>query len=136
MPFEIIWENRGSLWIYTGYVSGDELVASNETFLNDERSDRARYQIIDMSQITGVEDSPATMKMLAASDFGAGTYLRNMRVALVATLPTMRALISEYQRLLNSLNCRWETRLFDNVEEARAWALASLPRRQWDAPSS
>lgn len=134
MPYEIFWEERGSFWVYSGLVTAEELISSNEEFLNDERCDSARYQLIDMTQITGIEAGSSAMKMLAATDFGAGHYLRRMRVAMTAVLPEMRELMIDYEHMLNSTGSKWKARLFDNLEEARAWAMAEDTEPPWELP--
>ena len=121
MPFTTTWEDRGIVWRFRDYVTADEIEAANEEFYADERSDDAKYQIIDASKVTGVEWDDSAITAAAAMDLGAETGIKNVKVAYVAPDADIMALIEKYADISRRMNSSWHFRGFTTLEEAREW---------------
>ena len=66
MPYHTNWEPRGIVWEFYGDVTAQEIEEANDNFYRDERSDTAKYQIIDATKVTSVEWSERDIKVIAA----------------------------------------------------------------------
>ena len=125
MPFEVIWEQRGVRMHFSGEMSPADILNANLAFYEDERSDSARYQILDCLDVTSLSNDPRgyedTLVTLAAMDNGAALSLGPVKVALVAVLQETIDLFTQYSDVSNSMDSDWPTRVFPDMDSARAW---------------
>jgi hypothetical protein len=121
MPYKTVWEDRGIVWHFEGDVTAAEIEAANEEFYVDERSDRARYQIIDALQVTSVEWSDQNITEAAAMDMGAEASIKRVRVAYVATDALIISLLEKYVDISRMMNTSWQFKGFGELSIAKAW---------------
>lgn len=121
MSYNTVWEQQGIVWTYGGHVTAREIEQANEAFYNDDRSERARYQIIDALRVRSVEWNDRNIKVAAAYDIGAETVVKHVKVAYVATAPDIIAKMEKYVELARTLNATWQFRGFRDLAAARAW---------------
>ncbi len=119
MAYTTEWENKGICWKYAGVVTGKELIRSNLDIYGDARFDNMRYQIVDLTDVEGIKVSAEDMKRIAAYDEAASLSNPYVKVAVVATSESAKALSIFYDN--ESSESPWETMLFDTVNEARFW---------------
>lgn len=110
---------------FSGEMSPADILNANLAFYADERSDRARYQILDCLEVTSLSDDlqgyEETMVTLAAMDTGASLSLGPVKVALVAVLPEAIELFGRYTDVSSDIDSDWPTRVFGDLDSARAW---------------
>ncbi len=121
MPYQTTWESRGVVWEFYDHVSAQEIEAANDEFYVDERSDLAKYQIIDASKVTSVEWSERDIKMIAAYDIGADSVIKNLKVAYVTVDEEIAEKIEKYIDVSRRLNSSWQFRGFTDMDSARSW---------------
>lgn len=121
--------------MFQGFVSAEEIEVANQEFYNDPRSDRAKYQIIDAREVTGVEWSDRDIAATAAHDLGASQVVQHVRVASVSKDPAIIEKLDKYTEILRRMNSSWQFATFGDIEVAREWAGA--PARDLpEAPQS
>lgn len=126
MPYQTTWTDQGIEWIFRDYVTAAEIAEANDEFYRDERSDNARYQLIDASRVTGVEWSDRDIGITAGYDIGADRIIKNIRVAYVATDPIIIAKLEKYIEISRRLNSSWQFQGFRELGGAQAWAAAEF----------
>jgi len=121
MPYKTKWEPNGIIWEFYDYVTAQEISMANDEFFSDQRSDRARFQIIDASRVTGVEWEERNIREAAAYDLGAETILKNIKVAYVATDDKIIDKLEKYIDISKRLNSSWKFKGFGDMESAQEW---------------
>ena len=125
MAYLIHWEPAGVYRHYSGYTSFEELVESVLIVENDQRFDEIRYVINDFLASEQVSFTPEGITELSAVDGAAERSNPNIRIAIVADRPEIRAAGEAY--IAAGLNT-YETRIFSTLAEARQWAEENLPK--------
>ena len=118
MSFELVWEPRGVVKRYFGRVTGEEVFAAGIQSQGDHRFDQNRYAINDFLDCTEFVFDQKVLDEIAAFAGAAEISNPNIKIAIVATLPTVVAATMEYIGLPLQT---YPTRLFATREEARAW---------------
>jgi hypothetical protein len=119
MAYTTEWETQGVLWRYSGIVDGTELINSNLDIYGDERFDRMKYQIVDLTRVSAFNVTRDEMLKIAAYDRAASLSNPFVKVAVVAKITAIKALTVLYDA--ENIKSPWETRIFDTVDQARAW---------------
>ena len=118
MSFELVWEPKGVVKRYFGRVTGEEVFAAGIQSQGDHRFDQNRYAINDFLDCTEFVIDRKVLDEIAAFAGAAEISNPNIKIAIVATLPTVVAATMEYIGLPLQT---YPTRLFATREEARAW---------------
>jgi hypothetical protein len=84
----------------------------------DQRFDSLRYVINDFSGCISLNVMPSVVEEIAAIDHAAASMNRNIRIAIVATLPEVLAVANAYKS--DPLHV-YPTRIFGTMTEARTW---------------
>lgn len=121
MPYKTYWYSQGIVWEFYGFVSAQEIEDANTEFYNDERSDRAKYQIIDAVKVTGVEWNEHDIVSAAAHDIGADKMIRKVKVAYVAQDKDIVDKLEKYIDISKKMNISWKFKGFDNINSANEW---------------
>lgn len=121
MPYQTHWEPRGIVWRFYGDVTAQEISNANDEFYTDERSDRAKFQIIDALEVRSVEWSELDIGITAAYDIGADRIIKKIRVAYIATDPEIIEKLEKYIEISRLLNSSWQFEGFRNANDARMW---------------
>ncbi len=122
MPYEIRWEDRG-VWVrFKERVLDAHVREADHRIHNDPRVVSIRYVLIDMSAAAYVDIAHTTPAEQAAMDLGTSHYLRSLKNAMIATDPVARAWLNQYADYARRIGIPWEFQLFDDLEQARAWA--------------
>ena len=119
MPYEIRWEPAGVHWKYTGRLTGQDILQSNLQIYGDARFDDLKYQIVDLLDIDAIDAEPSHIKKVAYLDVAAARTNPGIKVAVVTERDTLKEWAQMYAEYSDA--SPWETMVFGNVEEARAW---------------
>lgn len=125
MPIDLIWEPQGLCKVYRGHVTARELQDSVNASHADPRFDHIRFQISDLLQVESYELRPDAVDDASAHGLGAMLHHRPMCMAYAATQPGVRALVERVVAMMGSVI---PMAIFDNMDEARAWAQATAER--------
>lgn len=121
MPYTTSWEANGIYWKFSGVVTDCDVLNANYEFYGDYRSDIARYQIVDGSDITGLELSEDLGEQLAIMDVESSRRIRNVKVALVGNDSEVKASFQAYVDASHEHGANWTFALFADVDSARRW---------------
>jgi hypothetical protein len=121
MPYQTRWEKEGVFWKYTGVVTDEDIINSNNEFYGDPRSEESNYQLVDGLDIEQLIISPPSVELLAATDYAAGLSLKPQKVAFVAVKADVLELFQIYIDHAKEYNCRWVCKIFNDIESAREW---------------
>lgn len=124
MAFSLTWEEHGVLVEFSGKVSAAELVKANDVWYSDPRFDTIRYYICDLTRVQHFDLAASDAEFAAATDKGASLTVERLKGALVATDAGIREMAETYIATSVDLDSTWDLRLFDSLDEARAWACA------------
>lgn len=121
MAIKDIWESRQTLYtIYSGKVTGEDLVASSLEKSGDARFDDIRFIIADWLQATDIEISPEDVKHLVACLRSISRLCPNAKNASIVNRDeTGNSLVAWYKYLADDLS--WDIGIFHSEEEAREW---------------
>lgn len=119
MPHNIIWEETGTVWQFSGSVDSDEIFKAGLEYRQDPRSEGKRYRICDFLTIDDIEVTSDEALLIASLDESYAQKNPNVKVAVVAKLRMMKRMANFY--VIGLQRSSWDARLFDNLEEARNW---------------
>lgn len=119
MPYSTEWTDKGVQWIYTGIVTGTDMLRSNIEVYGDERFDDMRYQLVNFLNAESFDMTTEEVKEIAYRDKVAARSNPRVNVAVVATNDVIQALTRLYAEYSGS--SPWKTELFETVEEAKKW---------------
>lgn len=122
MAFFINWRDDCAVITFHGQATAPEVLAANERYFSDHRSESVRCSVWDFTVITGIaEVSTADLEHCAALDFGASFSLRRQGVALVANTAEASAYCLQYKHICDSLGHGWVVEIFDSLDHALGW---------------
>ena len=121
MPNKITWEDNGVLSHYSGSFSPEDHIEGLGKLFGSSNIDNIKYIIGDYSKVNGDLLSKESVEYPVAMTTGAASYLKNIKVALIATDKKIIQLCQHFIELSNQVNPSWETRLFTDINVAREW---------------
>lgn len=121
MSYQIIWENNGVISRFYGVLRPEIHIAALNALFGDSRIEDVKYIIGDFSQVNGHLLSEKDIEYPVAVTAGAASYLKNLKIALVAKDEEIIDLCKGYIELFGQINTTWEVRLFDNLDAAKDW---------------
>lgn len=129
LAIEEIWESKDILRVvYSGTVSGPELLESSLKLSGDERFEDVRLFLADWSKTDRVAISPDDIKQLVACLRSASRLCPHAKNASVIPInDTSTALLGWYKFLADDLS--WDVEVFPSMEEARNWYKNSQNRK-------
>jgi len=119
MAFINNWEAGGVYKVFSGDVTGSEVLDSAVEVEEDQRFDQVRYVINDFLAVDGVDANERDIALVAAIDRAASKTNPDIRIAVVATQQKIIELAQHYSRLIE--DCPFQAQLFASVEDARNW---------------
>lgn len=121
MPYQITWESEGALSCFNGMINPQLHIEALNALFGDSRMDDIKYIIGDFSQIDECLLGKHDIEYPLAMTTGASSYIKNMKIALIAVDNKIIDLCQNYIKVLSSLNTSWEVILFDDIDVARNW---------------
>jgi len=119
MPHTNTWETQGLYRKFVGEISGDEILESNFELQSDPNFKNIKYVINDFTEVTGHTIESAHTKAYATSDDIISNTKGKLKIALVATQPSLAALANSYREQMK--NNLFECEIFQAIKEARTW---------------
>ena len=119
MPYEIIWETSGVAFRFSGVVSDEDLITSNEDVYASPLFRSLRYQIVDFSPIEGFEVPSATIRRVAESDRRAAQANPDVRVAIITSAVLVRGMSNMYALTHDSMGDTWAVEILKHEKAAR-----------------
>ena len=116
MAHTITWEPKGVYKRFTGFVSFEEFIRTQEEVLADPRIDSMRYVINDFLAVEGYTATREQAEYSAAINRGSSFSNPRLRVACVTTQLPVKALIT-----VASLVSALEIKGFASLDAARTW---------------
>jgi len=118
MSYEVLWEPRGAIKRFWGVVSSDDMIRSVVETEADARFDTLRHVINDFRDVAEIRFGAEEVSEIETMDLGASRTNRGIKIAIVAILPELIELASQYAN--SALNV-YPTQIFATMEHARAW---------------
>ena len=129
MPLEvrILHGGMGRLWVWTGVITGKELIANNEHILATKRYEGVRWLIVDETAITAMDVSPEEIRAIKRLDDHLAAVLPELVTAVI--VPTNFAF--GMARMWEILTERpgWSVRVFRDMAEAERWLREEVRRK-------
>lgn len=117
MAYELIWEDNGVYWKYTGKVTGQELIEASTSIYGDERFVDLKYKFVDFYDAESIEISKDELALIAYQHLAAeraNPYLKN-----VILVKSDDALAHEFAAFFTRSS--WEVKVFTDPDEANKW---------------
>ena len=121
MPYELIWEDRGVVFRFSGVASDHDLRQSNRDFYDHPRFADADYQLVDFTDVTKLDFLSNTVRLVAEWDVQASKRNPSLRLAIVGEEQLLLGLANIYRITFDIQDGPWEQGQFATVDEARAW---------------
>lgn len=121
MTVELHWETKALLCIkYSGTVSGDEILMSQNSMTDDERFDGIRGLLLDCFSITknlSTENDIVKISAIAKAQSMTNPFIKN--AVVLNPSEDVQALAAYYKLLTKSTG--WKIELFETENDARDW---------------
>ena len=123
MPVRFEWHKDHAHIVISGNLSTVDIIDLNGELYGNAKFDQIHYVLWDATDVTAIDLDEGTVNM--ANSFAAKASPSNpyLKVAFLARLPELRAVIQEY---IDSTALRLpylKQQLFDNMENAKQWCL-------------
>jgi hypothetical protein len=127
MPYHIDREPQGVVVRLWGDCTGLDVEHAMRDMHNHPDFDRLRYVIHDSLSCQSLIFDTHEPELLAATDLGASFTNENVCIGVAATHPDVLNYLSAYVAAQAS---PYPTRLFDNLDDVRAWVNSMLEQRE------
>jgi hypothetical protein len=121
MSFETIWLKNCVIWNYSGKLSSNEVLASNNEVYSDPRFDTLKFEIVNLIPVTEMDLKPKDIKIVAALDRVASLSNPGIKVAFIVENDELLELVNLYR--LNLKDCSWQTEIFSAIQDAADWLM-------------
>lgn len=121
MSYKNIWEKDGVYRKYTKCITGIDIINAMGEVHGHELFDSISYVINDFLDVTEMELTPVEIKTLAAIDKAAALSNPNIKIALVATKPTIQSMAEMYGDFMSE--SPYISEVFTELNEARKWII-------------
>lgn len=119
MSHQNIWEKNGLYRIFTGKISGKEVMGSNLASHGNAHFDTIKYVISDFTQITEFEVSDDDISIIATIDNIAVKSNAELKIAIVVTLESLKIWVQLYCEKMQ--DSPYECKIFNSIGDARKW---------------
>ena len=124
MSYQIVWGKKGVMSSFYGVLTPEIHIEALNTLFGDSRIEDVKYIIGNFSEVNGHLLSENDIDYPVAMTAGAASYLKNLKIALVAKDEEIIELCKGFIELFSQVNTSWEVRLFDDLDEAKDWLAA------------
>ena len=117
MAYEIIWEDNGVYWKYSGAVTGDEIVEASTSIYGDPRFISLTYKFVDFLDAQSVDITKEQLALIAYQHLAAeraNPYIKN-----VILVKTGQRLAKDFAAFFDKSS--WEVRIFTDLDKASEW---------------
>ena len=121
MPYVTYWKDKGISWVFSGEITGIELIQANQDIYDDDRFLSLTYQIADFRKVVDFNVSSAAINTVAQLDETAAERNREIKVAIIANSDLIRGFSRMWE--LSGGGTYWETNIFTDGQDARVWLM-------------
>ena len=104
---------------FSGHISGADVICAANELSSQSDFDELRYVVVDFSEVSEQSIDKSTIDDVAAIRIGARVSNPNIRLALVATDPSVASLAARLDTVADVGERRME--VFSSVAKARDW---------------
>lgn len=124
MAYELIWEQDGLIFSYSGIVTNEDAIHSNEQYYSDSRSDDIRFQIVDFTNAEKINIDEETVEYIGAMDCAQSkSSFESQKIAFVGNQDNLKTVMDVYSITLSSIGSDWKVGYFYDIESAKEWVL-------------
>lgn len=113
------WEDKGLYRVFSGNISGREVLQANLAIQGDARFDNINYVVNDFLKIDGFDIDDSDISIIASTDNVAAVSNPNIKIAVVATLEPFLVWVRRYMEAMQ--DAVYPTELFSNLDDAYLW---------------
>ena len=130
MSYSITFEDdgRGCVVVFTGDITGVDLLQANAAMYEQDPECRLRYQIWDMTGVNNLVISAAELRDAAEQDGEAGAEAPGQLVAICGSTSVLRGSNELYSMYADEMT-NFTTETFNSVARARRWVERHKGRR-------
>ncbi|MFV1997383.1 MAG: hypothetical protein ACC641_05160 [Acidiferrobacterales bacterium] len=123
MPVDIQYQTNptGVVLVYSGDITGNDIINVNDEIAGCQD---CVYQLSDFTAVAHLKISVKEMHRIAIQDCSIPPHYKLMKSALVGNMTRYAMLTDLYYLFLEvwvGKQCKYKTKSFDNVEQARQW---------------
>jgi len=122
--FNIEWPGDHLILTYKDGIVVRDVMDAYDAIVADPRSEKAKYFLFDFSACSDAQYTDRHYDINAAYSKSSWEILhrRKMRIGVIAQRPVIRSQILELFKRTEKFKHNWTRKLFETIEEARAWA--------------
>jgi len=120
MAYDLVWEDNGVYWKYTGNVAGDEIIDASTSIYGDARFITLKYKFVDFIDVVNFKIDKSQLALIAYQHLAAeraNPYLKN--AILIKAGHKMEQLAHEFATFFKKSS--WEVKVFTDPDEANKW---------------
>ena len=120
MAYDLVWEESGVYWKYSGNVSGKEIIEASTSIYGDARFVTLKYKFVDFLDVNNFEMDQDQLALIAYQHLAAeraNPYLKN--AILIKTGHKMATMAHEFAGFFDKSS--WEVKVFTDLDEANSW---------------
>ncbi|MET0015021.1 MAG: hypothetical protein ABW088_15320 [Sedimenticola sp.] len=121
MPYQHRWINKGLYLHNYGILTTGELIKEQQETYNNPKIDDIKYIIFDALNVDQFLINHHDVEHLAAVDEGASSYLKHIKMALVADDEQINKFFEQYIAIARYLESPWKFKIFSTSREAEEW---------------
>jgi hypothetical protein len=117
MAYELVWENNGVYWKYSGKVPGSEIIEASTCIYGDKRFPALKYKFVDFLDAEIVDIDESDLALIAYQHLAAeraNPYLKN-----AILIKTGQQLAHQFAAFFDKSS--WEVKVFTDMKEANQW---------------
>ena len=123
MAYYITWLPRGLVRTFTGTLTIDDFLRSNDEIFGSEHFDSMRYMIVDFTEVEIYKATMLDARRVAYLDKAAAKSNPRIRVAVVGIEET-HELLAEYNAI--AYDNAWIVKTFTSIDEAKTWLISEV----------
>ena len=118
---DFVWEDSGCVLTIKGRIEKADMRELAVPTHHDERGSRAKYVVVDLLEADYSRISHRDISLVITHSLATSFQNPGLRIAVVATDPRVVEMSEYYRSSMVQLDVSWEMRIFQTMEDARAW---------------
>lgn len=118
MAHELVWEDNGIAWTYSGKVSGKEVIDTSTSIYGDPRFNSIRYKLVDFREIDSIAMEPNEIALVAYQHKAAEISNPRVKTAIVTCNKTSKQ-ANHFASFFH--DSKWEIKIFQDIDKASEW---------------
>lgn len=114
MAYEMVWEDGGIYWKYSGMVNGEEILEASTKIYGDRRFDEIDYKLVDFNEVEDISISLDQVTLIAFQHKAA--ELSNPMVRTAIVISSKCDLAEKFAAFFK--DSKWLVEVFDTIDQA------------------